>query len=148
MTIANGPNTWIRDLLIKDPLKLAKFTRFLVVGLFNAVVGFLLFLLFFSVAGFHYLLSNVLVFISWVWFGFELQRRLVFRVKASGAAFGKHVLNQILFTAVGSALLWVLVNGLNTRPELAYIFTSGIVTAGIYLSSLFWVWGRTNQAGH
>lgn len=145
MKTTNRANSWIKYSPSKDHFGLAKFSRFLAVGLLNAVVGFLLFLLFFSVLGLHYLLANVLVFISWVWFGFELQRRWAFRAKASSAAFGKHLLNQIAFTLLGSILLWVLVEGLNVRPELAYIFTLGIVTVGIYVSSLFWVFGRTNQ---
>jgi len=145
MKTSNRANSWIRRLLRKDPLELAKFTRFLSVGLVNAVAGFLLFLLFFSVLGFHYLLSNVLVFISWVWFGFELQRTWAFRAEASTTAFGKNLLNQIAFTALGSILLWVLVEGFNARPELAYIFTLGIVSVGMYVSSLLWVFRRTNQ---
>lgn len=124
---------------------MAKFSRFLAVGLLNAVAGFLLFLLFFSVLGLHYLIANVLVFISWVWFGFELQRIWAFRAKASDAAFGKYLLNQIVFTLLGSILLWLLVEGFTVRPELGYIFTLGIVTVGIYMSSLFWVFGPTDR---
>ena len=135
----------MKDLLSKDHFGLAKFNRFLAVGLLNAAAGFLLFLLFFSVLAFHYFLANVLVFISWVWFGFELQRRWAFRAEASSVAFGKHLLNQIVFTLLGSILLWILVEGFTIRPELAYIFSLGIVTVGIYVSSLLWVFGRANQ---
>ena len=124
---------------------LAKFIRFLAVGLLNAAAGFLLFLLFFSILGLHYLLAKVLVFISWVWFGFELQRRWAFRARASSAAFGKHLLNQIVFTLIGSILMVLLVEGFDVRPELAYIFTLGMVAVGMYVSSLFWVFGRTSQ---
>lgn len=145
MKTTNRANSWIQGLSRKDHSGLAKFIRFLGVGLFNAAAGFLLFLLFFSVLGLHYLLANVLVFISWVWCGFELQRRWAFRAQASGAAFGRYFLNQIVFTVVGSFLLWVLVEGFTVRPELAYIFTLGIVSVGIYVSSLFWVFGRTDQ---
>lgn len=145
MKTTNRANSWIQALSRKDHSGLAKFSRFVGVGLFSAVVGFLLFLLFFSVLGLHYLLANVLVFISWVWFGFELQRRWAFRAQASSAAFGRYFLNQIVFTVVGSFLLWVLVEVFTVRPELAYIFTLGIVTAGMYVSSLFWVFGRPNQ---
>lgn len=145
MKITNEATSWMKNLLKKNPFGLAKFSRFLGVGLFNAVVGFLLFLLFFSVLGLYYLLANVLVFISWVWCGFELQRRWAFRAQASGAAFGRYFLNQIVCTVVGSFLLWVLVEGFTVRPELGYIFTLGIVTVGMYVSSLFWVFGRTDQ---
>jgi len=145
MTTVNRANSWMKDLLGEDRLGFAKFSRFLTVGLFNSVAGFLLFLLFFSVLGLHYLLANVLVFISWVWFGFELQRKWSFRAKASGAAFGRHLLNQIAFILLGSILLWFLVEELNNRPELAYIFTLGIVTVGMYVSSLLWVFRRTDQ---
>jgi putative flippase GtrA len=145
MTADNRVNTRIKDLLGEDRLGMAKFARFLAVGLFNAFAGFLLFILFFRILGLHYLLANVLVFISWAWFGFELQRRWAFRVESSGVAFSRYLLNQIVFTLFGSVLLWILVEGLQSGPELAYLLTLGIVTLGIYVSSLLWVFRRTNQ---
>lgn len=146
MKTSNGANSWMRNLSREKPFELGTFTRFLAVGLLNAAAGFLIFLLFFSALGFHYLLANVLVFISWVWFGFELQRRLVFRATASSAKFGRFVINQIVFTLVGTIVLWVLVEGYIIRPELAYVFTLTIVTIGIYVSSLLWVFDRTRQS--
>jgi hypothetical protein len=38
-----------------------------------------------------------------------------------------------------------MVEGFNARPELAYIVTLGIMTVGLYVSSLFWVFGRANR---
>jgi len=131
--------------LAEDHLGFAKFSRFLSVGLVNAVAGFLLFVLFFRVLGLDYLLANVLVFISWVWFGFELQRKWSFRAKSSRAAVAKHLLTQITFTFFGTTLLWALVEYLGLFPELAYVVTLGIVSAGIYLVSLLWVFRDCNQ---
>lgn len=127
-------------------LGLRRFARFLMVGLANAVAGFLLFVFFFSGLGFHYLVANVLVFVTWAWFGFELQRRWTFRATATIVAFGKYLVNQIAFLGLGSALLWTLVEAFTLRAEFAYLLTLGLVTAGIYLSSLLWVFGGTGSS--
>ena len=117
----------------------AKFGRFLVVGLVNATAGFFLFLFFFSALGLHYLLANVLVFVTWAWFGFELQRQWTFRAKPSSIAFGKFLANQVVFLGLGTLLMWALVGALNLRAEFAYLLTLGLVTVGMYLSSLLLV---------
>lgn len=134
----------MNDVLGKVHPDLHKFSRFLAAGLFNALAGVLLFVFFFSVLGFHYLLANLLVFVSWAWFGFELQRRWVFRAQASSLAFGKYAINHILSTIFGSILLWFFVEELNTPPILGYLFALGVMTAAIYLSSLFWVFSSNN----
>lgn len=118
---------------------LPQFSRFLFAGFINAVAGFVLFLLFFKALGVHYLLSNFLVFISWAWFGYELQRRWVFRARASAYSFLKYVANQVLFMLAGTAMLWLLVEFGAFRPEVAYVITIGGITLGVYLSSRLWV---------
>lgn len=108
-------------------------------GVVNATAGFFLFLFFFSALGLHYLVANVLVFVTWAWFGFELQRRWTFRAKPSSIAFGKFLVNQVAFLGLGSLLLWTLVGALNFRTEFAYLLTLGMITVGMYLSSLLLV---------
>jgi len=124
-------------------LGFGRFGRFLAVGLVNSGAGFFLFLFFFSALGFHYLVANGLVFVTWAWFGFELQRRWTFRARATIVAFGKFLVNQIAFLGLGSVLLWTLVETFTLRAEFAYLLTLGIVTAGMYLSSLLWVFRGT-----
>ena len=126
---------------------LPQFWRFLITGLFNALAGFILFLLFFGVFGWHYLISNILVFLSWAWFGHELQRRWVFGIPSSRRVFLKYVVNQVAFMLSGTAILWVLVEFGAVRPETAYVVTIGTITVGIYLSSRLWVFRRPRQ-GH
>ena len=121
---------------------LPQFSRFLFAGVINAIAGFVLFLLFFRALGVHYLLSNFLVFFSWAWFGFELQRRWVFSARASAYSFLKYVVNQIVFMLAGSAMLWLLVEFGAIRPEVAYALTLGAMTIGMYLSSRLWVFRR------
>ena len=127
---------------LKLSFSLPEFWRFLFVGLVNAIAGFLLFLLFFGLFGWHYLISNVLVFSSWAWFGYQLQRRWVFRIPSSPHAFLKYVVNQIGFMVSGTAVLWLLVEFATLRPEAAYLITVGLITLGVYLSSKFWVFRR------
>lgn len=119
--------------------RLPEFWRFLIAGLVNALAGFLLFLLFLWVFGWHYLISNVLVFFSWAWFGYELQRRWVFKIPSSRQAFLKYVVNQTVFVASGTAVLWSLVEFGRLHPEVAYVVTVGLITLGVYLSSKHWV---------
>lgn len=123
-----------------------RFGRFLAVGLVNTAAGFFLFLFFFTALGVHYLVANGLVFVTWAWFGFELQRRWAFRATATIVAFGKYLVNQIAFLGLGSALLWTLVEAFTLRAEFAYLLSLGLVTAGIYLSSLLWVFRGTGSS--
>lgn len=117
----------------------AQLSRFLIVGLANGAAGFLLFIVFFRVLGFNYLLANMSVFVTWAWFGFELQRRWTFKAEASRVSFGKFIINQIAFLALGSLIMGTLVELFAAPPELAYVITLAVVTSGIYLSSLRWV---------
>ncbi len=121
---------------------LSRFFRFLTVGLVNSVASFVLFLVYFSAIGFHYLLANILVFVSWVWVGYELQRRFAFQAKRTAGGFARFVVNQIGFMTIGTLLLWVLVELVRLLPEIAYLLTLGIITGGLYLSSRFWVFRR------
>lgn len=123
----------------RDRCAFCKFGRFLFAGLVNAGAGFLLFLFFFNVLGLHYLLANGLVFVSWAWFGFELQRRWTFRVRLSKYAWGRFLLNQIIFFGLGVTILWTLVEVFAARAEPAYLLTLAMISVGMYLSSLFWV---------
>ena len=127
-------------------LGFGRFGRFLAVGLVNAAAGFFLFLFFFSTLGVHYLVANVLVFVTWAWFGFELQRRWTFRATRTIVAFGRFLLNQIAFLGLGSLLLWTLVEIFTVRAEFAYLLTLVMVTAGMYLSSLLWVFRGTRSS--
>ena len=126
-------------------LGFGRFGRFLAVGLVNAVAGFFLFLFFFSSLGLHYLVANMLVFVTWAWFGFELQRRWTFRVTPSRVAFGKFLANQVAFLWLGSVLLWTLVEALALRAEFAYLLTLGMITVGMYFSSLLLVFPRGSR---
>ncbi len=119
--------------------RMSQFPRFLVAGGVNALAGFLLFLLFFKVFDWHYLFANLLVFLSWAWFGFELQRRWAFKAEKSRGTFLKYLLNQVGFIALGTLMLWMLVEFAALRPEVAYVMTIGLITLGIYASSRLWV---------
>lgn len=122
-----------------------EFTRFILVGLLNALATFLIFLILFNVADFHYLLANVLAFGVWVWFGFELQRRWVFRSMGASGAFTKFLVNQIVFTGFGSLLLWLLVEHAQIYVEVAYVVSVGLIGTAIYLASHFWVFRRPDN---
>jgi putative flippase GtrA len=117
----------------------ATVSRFLLVGMLNALATLALFLLFFKSAGLHYLIANILAFVTWVWFGFELQRIWAFRAQRTSAAFAKYLLNQLAFAACGTAVLWTLVEIGKVRTEYSYVLSLGVVSAGVYISSRVWV---------
>lgn len=116
-----------------------KFFRFIAVGILNTAVSFGLFLVFFHLFGFHYLVANATVFISWVWFGYQLQRTLAFRVPKSKDGFKKFLLNQLLFIGVSSFSMWLVVELGGVEPEIAWLITVGLVTLGMYVVSRLWV---------
>jgi len=125
--------------------RFVQFGRFLGIGLLNAAAGYLLFLAFLRLFGLHYLASNVLVLVSWAWFGYELQRRWAFQASQSRTGLPKYVANQVVFAVLGTALLWFLVEILSFRPEIAYVISVGLVTVGIYFASKFWVFGSPRE---
>ena len=121
------------------------FFRFLAVGLLNTVVSFVLFLAYFHLLQMHYLVANMAVFISWVWFGYELQRRLAFRASKAKRGFARFILNQVIFILVGTLVLWAMVEWANLIPEVAYVATLGVVTIGMYASSRLWVFRKAEH---
>lgn len=116
-----------------------KLCRFLAAGLANASAGFLLFVIFFNMFRLHYLAANVLVFMTWTWFGYELQRRWAFQAPKTKKGLQRYVLNQIGFAIVASGLLWLLVEQFSVEPNLAYLISLGFITVGIYLASRLWI---------
>lgn len=144
MTVQESFPELLRNLRGNGLFGLGRFGRFLTVGLANAAAGYFLFLLFFSALDFHYLVANMLAFLTWVWFGFDLQRRWTFRAKPSAVAFWKFLANQLAFLGLGSVLLGLFVEVLSLRAEIAYVMTLGIVTVGMYLSSLVLVFRGTD----
>lgn len=133
-------------LLRTAPSGLSRFGRFVMVGVLNSAVGFLLFLLFFNVLEIHYLVANLLVFASWVWFGFELQRRWAFRAEKGRKSFTRFLAMRIPLVPLSTSLIWTMVEVLHLREEFAYILTISLVTAGIYLVSVFWVFRRAEHS--
>ena len=123
----------------QELIEAGTFFRFIAVGLVNTVVSFVLFLVYFHLLHMHYLVANMAVFVSWVWFGYELQRRLAFRVSKSRRGFVRFLLNQVGFIFVGTVVLWAMVERANFMPEVAYVATLGVVTIGMYASSQLWV---------
>jgi len=123
-------------------LVFTQFWRFLVAGIVNATAGFLLFLFFFGILRWHYLLSHFMVFVSWAWFGFQLQKGWAFRAGASGGSLLRYLLNQIVFIVLATLLFWMLVEFGALREEVAYLVTIGLATIGIFFSSRLWVFAR------
>ena len=117
--------------------------RFIVAGGTNLVATYALFLAGFLFLGLHYLAANLFAFLAWAWFGFEIQRVWVFKKKRSVAAFFKYVLNQLVFFGVSTLLLFIAVDTVGIRPELAYLVVVAIVGIGMYLSSILFVFRKS-----
>lgn len=113
--------------------RLNRLARFVLAGLVNAIASFLIFYLLYSQLAIHYLLANLISFATWVWFGFEIQRRWVFQSGTSKHAFVKYILHHLVFLALASVLLWVQVKVISIDPVLAHPLTICVVAAGMYL---------------
>lgn len=113
--------------------------RFLLVGGFNALATYAIFLTFLWAFGIHYLVSNLLAFATWSWFGYELQRRFVFASPGTPFVFARYIANQVVFMAVGTGVLALLVDIAGVPPAIAYIVMLVLVTAALYLTSKFLV---------
>ncbi len=117
--------------------------RFLLVGGFNALATYALFLLYFWGVEIYYLWANMLAFVTWAWFGYELQRRFVFVSPGTRAIFLRYIANQVAFMAVGTGVLALLVDIAGISPPIAYVLMLTIVTAGLYLTSKFLVFSSS-----
>lgn len=115
------------------------FLRFVVVGAVNALMSFGLFSLFVEVMDIHYVVANVLVFVVWLWFGFELQRSLAFRSERNFSSFVKYLLNQALIFAISTVLLVLCIEVFGFRILYGYLLTLCLVTSVSFLLSRFWV---------
>lgn len=112
---------------------------FLVAGAINLLATYGLFLGALFLLSLHYLLANLFAFLAWSWFGYEIQRRWVFRKSTSMAAFFRYLINQVTFFGASTLLLLFAVEVANVTPELAYLIVVGVVAIGMYLSSIFFV---------
>lgn len=117
--------------------------KYLLAGFVNVVAGFILFLLYFKVLGWHHLVANVLVFGSWVWFGYQIQRRWTFQAAHSWKSLAKYITNQVVFASTGTVSLWFLVDWIGLDATLGYALSTGIMTVGMYALSAFWVFRAT-----
>ena len=126
--------------------ELHRFARFLGAGMVSAIASVGLFVIYFRVFGIHYMAANVMVFFSWVWFGFELQRRWAFKTERTRKGFSRYATNQVTFVVIGSGLLWTFVEVVKLRAELAFVVSLGIVTICMYIASRLWVFrlGKDN----
>jgi putative flippase GtrA len=111
---------------------------YVAVGVANTLIAYAIFLLLLNILNVHFLVSNVMAFITWTWFGFELQRRLVFQVGKSRSRYPKFLLTHVPFIILNSGLLWPQVVLLGIPPEVAYLLGIMVTTVlRFILSSRF-----------
>ena len=93
----------------------------------------------------NYLLANLFAFLGWAWFGFEIQRVWVFKKKRSARTFVNYLINQFAFFGISTLLLLLSVETFGIRPELAYLLVTSLVAIGMYLASVFFVFGNNRK---
>jgi putative flippase GtrA len=116
--------------------------RFLGVGGLNALATYGLFLTFLWTFGIYYVFANLLAFIAWSWFGYELQRRFVFSAVGAPFVFARYIANQLFFMVAGTGILALLVDVATIPPPIAYLIMLAIVTTGLFLTSKFLVFSK------
>jgi putative flippase GtrA len=124
----------------------SQISRFLLVGGLNALATYGIFLAYLWGFGIYYLLANVLAFITWSWFGYELQRRFVFVSPGNSGVFVRYIANQVAFMAIGTGVLALLVGLAGIPPAIAYLVMLTIVTAGLYVTSKFLVFPHSRRS--
>jgi hypothetical protein len=83
---------------------------------------------------------------SWSWFGYELQRLLVFTTAPEKFGFLKFLGNQAVFFLVAATATFVLVEFYFIQPQIAYLLNLGLIGFGLYLSSLFFVFKKPKES--
>ena len=117
-----------------EPLKIL---RFAAVGFLNAATGYLIFLLLMWVFQPHYLLAYIAAFGIWSWFGFSLQRLLVFLAAPRRLMYRKYLFSHLIFLPFNSVLLWLAVDVSGIPAYGSYPIVIGITAAARYLTSRY-----------
>ena len=115
-------------------------------GILNSFVSYALFSLLNQVFGLDYMSSIFFAFTAWSWFGYELQRLLVFTTAPEKFGFLKFLGNQAAFFLVAASATFVLVEFFFIQPQIAYLINLGLIGFGIYLSSLFFVFKKPKES--
>lgn len=83
----------------------------------------------------HYVMSSWAAAALWVWWGFELQRIVVFRASLVASAFWRFLGVQVLSSIVSTGLIAVLVEIFGLAPQVSYLVSLIMVVVLQYLAS-------------
>jgi putative flippase GtrA len=122
-----------------------KFLRYLIIGGINAAVTYSLFLFLVYFFGIPYIAALWIAAGTWVWWGFELQRVVVFRVPSNRSSFGKFMFMQILVSSLSSVFITLLVELGGLVPMVAYAISMFLSVVGLYLASLTTVFNSSSD---
>ena len=129
------------------PDELVRVAKFALAGAFNIGAGYLIFFFFSVGLGLHYLVSYSLAVILWTGFGYEVQRRWVFRAEQSGSALTKYLVPQILFWLAGLVGFSFAIEVFGISPQLTYFLNLFVMSLGFYAYSRFVVFSHEESHG-
>ncbi|MBT6400773.1 MAG: GtrA family protein [Verrucomicrobia bacterium] len=116
-----------------------QYSRFLLAGSLNALVGLGLFSLLHREFGIVDVASYLLAFLIWALPGFELQRRFVFRAQFDRRSATRWLSTQLVSLVLGGVLLFILMRVVGLIPEFAYLLSVVVLTVVKFLLSRQWV---------
>lgn len=109
--------------------------RFVLAGLANTAVSYLLFVLLELVS--PYLVAYAIAYVIGVISSYYLNTRIVFRVKQSWSTFLRFPLIYVVQYATGSAVIVLLVEALAIAPRIAALLALVVTVPVTYLAARF-----------
>lgn len=126
----------------KYKLEFQRIIRFLVVGFANFAAGYAIFLALIALVRLNHLLSAMTTSIIWLWFGFNLQRKLTFRSRRNPGQMRRYLVSQLVSSVIALLLLALLVEIFEFSPAISYIPSAVGQVIVNYALQKTWVFSR------
>jgi putative flippase GtrA len=124
---------------LPSPRASAQLARFLVVGLSNTTLSFLVYTA--LVTAVPYWMAGALAFAAGAVNGYVLNRRWTFRAPDSTASKVRYLMVQLGGLGATTCLLWLLVSADGVHRIWAYASTIPVVTVATFAANRVWTFG-------
>ena len=115
--------------------------RYAVIGIFNTIVGYCVFLIFINEFGFSASISNTISYAIGIALAYILNAVFVFKgAKHTSKSFMKFALSFLGAYSINIIVLKVSMNAFFIRAEISQIFAMASYTVVFYILNKFFVW--------
>lgn len=126
--------------------KYKEIVNYLIAGVLTTIVGLLSFEIFLKVFHIHYIISNVLSWITAVSFAYVINRRFVFDSKTEGKEQFKEIINffkyRLVSLVIETGCLYLLVDICKFDASISKIFMQVVVVILNYVFSKFFTFKK------